>query len=374
MVVSSQELNTQLKEGKSLDEYDAPAPAKPQTLGGPGSQWRMQKLKRMQETAEEEGRPIEEVALERYGSVAAYEEAQEERRYLDERADRRASRGGDRGRGYQGGEGARSGGSGSGGERYMFNDPTAANSRASSRASSFRKPGAQDSGPSTPQPSGVRTPSYVSTPAAGAVNNRVDALRGNAPGRGTVTPNKPSTPIPSTFTPTIPNRKRALSPSSLNKLQAKALRAKMMGKPDAEQLEQEYEEEVQRSKSGGADEDGVKVEVVPTLDGHGRLYDVGTGRVEPSTGRQQVGNRKKKEVVRVLLSCIAPMLKIQQVETRDSKTGEMLRYNADDDSTTLGEMLRQERFGAGMADQKDLDAELAGAIMGDGKFQVITLY
>ena len=148
----------------------------------------------------------------------------------------------------------------------------------------------------------------------------------------------------------------------------------MMGKPDAEQLEQEYEEEVQRSKSGGADEDGVKVEVVPTLDGHGRLYDVGTGRVEPSTGRQQVGNRQKKEVVRELLSCIAPMLKIQQVETRDSKTGEMLRYNADDDSTTLGEMLRQERFGAGMADQKDLDAELAGAIMGDGKFQVITLY
>lgn len=58
------------------------------------------------------------------------------------------------------------------------------------------------------------------------------------------------------------------------------------------------------------------------------------------------------------------------VETRDPKTGEVLRLNADDDSTTLGEMLRQERFGGGMADQKDLDAELAGAIMGDGKFEV----
>jgi hypothetical protein len=33
-------------------------------------------------------------------------------------------------------------------------------------------------------------------------------------------------------------------------------------------------------------------------------------------------------------------------------------------------MLRQERFGAGMADQKDLDAQFAKAIMGDGKFQV----
>lgn len=33
-------------------------------------------------------------------------------------------------------------------------------------------------------------------------------------------------------------------------------------------------------------------------------------------------------------------------------------------------MLRQERFGAGMADQKDLDAQYARAIMGDGKFEV----
>lgn len=47
-----------------------------------------------------------------------------------------------------------------------------------------------------------------------------------------------------------------------------------------------------------------------------------------------------------------------------------MRYNADDDTMTLGEMLRQERFGAGMADQKDLDAQFAKAIIGDGKFQV----
>lgn len=34
-------------------------------------------------------------------------------------------------------------------------------------------------------------------------------------------------------------------------------------------------------------------------------------------------------------------------------------------------MLRQERMGAGMADQKDLDAQYARAVMGDGKFEVI---
>ena len=33
-------------------------------------------------------------------------------------------------------------------------------------------------------------------------------------------------------------------------------------------------------------------------------------------------------------------------------------------------MLRQEKFGAGMADQKDLDAQFARAVMTDGKFQV----
>jgi len=33
-------------------------------------------------------------------------------------------------------------------------------------------------------------------------------------------------------------------------------------------------------------------------------------------------------------------------------------------------MLRQERLGAGMVDQKDLDAQYARAVMGDGKFQV----
>jgi hypothetical protein len=41
---------------------------------------------------------------------------------------------------------------------------------------------------------------------------------------------------------------------------------------------------------------------------------------------------------------------------------------------TLGEMLRQEKFGAGVADQKDLDAQFAGAIMGDAKFEVSAGY
>jgi len=147
--------------------------------------------------------------------------------------------------------------------------------------------------------------------------------------------------------------KRPLSPSSLNRLQAKVLRAKLTGGPDAEKLEKEYEEEMRRANGISTDEDGVqtrtRVEVLPTLDARGRLYDVGLGKDD---GKALPGNRKKKE----------------KVETRDPKTGEIIRYNADDDTTTLGELLRQEKFGAGMADQKNLDMQFAQSIMTDGGF------
>jgi hypothetical protein len=48
----------------------------------------------------------------------------------------------------------------------------------------------------------------------------------------------------------------------------------------------------------------------------------------------------------------------------------LLRYNADDDEQSLGELVRQERFGAGSRDQKNIDAEMASAIARDGKFDV----
>ena len=59
----------------------------------------MMKLRRVYETAEEEGKSVEEVAVDRFGSLELFEEAKEERRILDEREGKRASRGGDRDRG-----------------------------------------------------------------------------------------------------------------------------------------------------------------------------------------------------------------------------------------------------------------------------------
>ncbi|KAJ8509116.1 hypothetical protein ONZ45_g8685 [Pleurotus djamor] len=329
LAISSRELNRELATGGEVDYENATPVKKAVTPGGPGSEWRMMRLRRVFETAEEEGLPIEQVAIDRFGSIEAFEEAKEERKVLDERAGKKA----DRGRGPASKDAPR-------GERgFLFNDVAASGS--SSRSSSFRRPGGrEDSAPSTP------------SPVPQMANKRLDSLR--RPSQVASPLAQSHTPIPSVMTPSQPSKGkgRALSPSSLNRLQAKVLRAKLMGSADAESLEKEYEAELHRAQ--GINEDGegnrTKVEVLPTLDGRGRLYDVGHGAAEEP---RQPGNRKKKE----------------KVETRDPKTGDIVRYNADDDTTTLGEMLRQEKFGAGMADQKNLNAQFARAIATDGGFQ-----
>jgi hypothetical protein len=74
-----------------------------------------------------------------------------------------------------------------------------------------------------------------------------------------------------------------------------------MGVADADALEREYEAESRKALNGGGEEDGVrrKVEVLPTLDGQGRLYDVGHGAEEEQP--RGPGNRKKTEKVRFSL-------------------------------------------------------------------------
>ena len=100
--------------------------------------------------------------------------------------------------------------------------------------------------------------------------------------------------------------------------------------------------------------------VLPTLDGRGRLYDLGAGAPSPdaAAGSDLPGNKKRRRGGGDKF-----------FESRDIKTGELLRYNADDDTTTLSELVRQERFGAGSKDQKSLDEELASRIGGDAGFK-----
>ncbi|CAZ84540.1 unnamed protein product [Tuber melanosporum] len=85
-VIHRNELNTQLKEGKSLDEYaDETEEEVTYTFGDAGSKWRMVKLKRCYEFAKEEGRDVESVALERYGNLKEFDEAREEEIELERR-------------------------------------------------------------------------------------------------------------------------------------------------------------------------------------------------------------------------------------------------------------------------------------------------
>ncbi|KAG9122924.1 hypothetical protein FRC07_000494 [Ceratobasidium sp. 392] len=325
----------------------------PPAPGAPGSQWRMLKLKRTYQEAEDENKPLEEIIRDRWDSWDHWEAALAERKWLDERS----GPAGSSSRTPQ-----RSTLAPGGGERYMFNTPTADLSRSSSRGS-FRRPGgAGDSAPPTPGATGANATSA-------AFKGRVDELKGapkpalggtaSPPTRPGLGSPKPSTPIPSVMAPTnLPSqdkgKKKKLSPSELNKLQAKALRAKLMGGADADALQAEYDAAVRGGGSDEDDEEETRVEVLPTMDGHGRLYDVGTGR--PGEGEVPLlpGNRRKKQ---------------DNFETRDPKTGELLRINADDDTQSLADLLRQEKLGGGASDQKNLDAALAGAIARDGKYE-----
>ena len=263
-----------------MDVDDAPPPAPSITPGGAGSSWRMMRLRRVYETAEEEGRSIEDVGVERFGNLDAFQQAVEERRILDERSGARPressapSKGNGRDAPTQVGR--------DGEKRIMFTE--IGGSGSSSRSSTtFRRPGAQASS------------SSASAPPKPPVNRQLDSLR--LPSTANSPLAQSPTPIPSVMTPpprpTAAGSARSLSPSSLNKLQAKVIRAKLMGDPNAEKLEKEYEEEAKRSQ--GIDDRGVrtKVEVLPTLDAQGRLYDVGMGRQDDDTARP--GNRKKKE-------------------------------------------------------------------------------
>lgn len=282
---SSRELNKAHWQQRDTQAVDVPSATTPAALvpGSAGSAWRMTKVRRTYEVAREEGRDLEEVALERYGSLDEWRGALEEERILGERSSRRSSGG------SSGPLGAATG------RRFVYHElsrddaPSAGSSRPPSRGS-FRKPGdtldrtmSPSSRPSTPVPN-VFTPPVVRTPRPAA-------------------PSTLSQPVPLPLSSTAAASRPPLTQSDLNKLQAKVLKAKLLGNPDAGAMEREYEGERVRTLAVGVPGVGGQgtAEVLPTLDGRGRLYDVGTG-TEDAVMREP-GQRKPKEKVSARL-CI----------------------------------------------------------------------
>ncbi|KAK4234824.1 CwfJ C-terminus 1-domain-containing protein-like protein [Achaetomium macrosporum] len=88
-VLHKRELNTRLGEAQDrVHEEGSRAPPVREvayTFGDEGSQWRMTKLKAVYTIAEQTGRPVDEVAEERYGSLREFDEAREEKMELDRR-------------------------------------------------------------------------------------------------------------------------------------------------------------------------------------------------------------------------------------------------------------------------------------------------
>lgn len=86
-VIHHRELNTGLEGASAASAFDADEGTKEvdYTFGDEGSQWRMTKLKAVYTTAEQSGRPFDEVAEERFGSLKAFDDAREEKTEMDRR-------------------------------------------------------------------------------------------------------------------------------------------------------------------------------------------------------------------------------------------------------------------------------------------------
>ncbi|KAL2430622.1 Pre-mRNA-splicing factor cwf19 [Exophiala dermatitidis] len=88
--IHDKELNHHLRDlqsGKTVDGLEAEPAAHEvdYTFGDAGSQWRMTRLKAVYRQAETEGRKVEDVALERYGSLREFDDAREEEIELERR-------------------------------------------------------------------------------------------------------------------------------------------------------------------------------------------------------------------------------------------------------------------------------------------------
>ncbi|KOS21912.1 Pre-mRNA-splicing factor cwf19 [Escovopsis weberi] len=88
--IHSRELNTahleDLNRGTApAASAEAPSRTVDYVFGDAGSAWRMTKLRAVYDTAEESGRPVEEVALQRFGSLEFFDDAREEREEMERR-------------------------------------------------------------------------------------------------------------------------------------------------------------------------------------------------------------------------------------------------------------------------------------------------
>lgn len=197
--IHSREINAvhlqELNDGKSLDDLELPAQHQVEyTFGDSGSQWRMTKLKGVLDTAEQTGKPVEEVAEERYGNLRDFDDAREEKIEVDRRKVY--------GKGYVGKEKP---------SGELFKERQLSH--------------------------GIHEGGQTSSASAAAIPLDLE--------QGAVMPNDASAP---------PSTSINLTQTELNRLKAKLMKAKLKKSPDVAKLEEEYNQAAAAFTSNGPQE------------------------------------------------------------------------------------------------------------------------
>ncbi|KAI9098696.1 CwfJ C-terminus 1-domain-containing protein-like protein [Phlyctochytrium arcticum] len=297
---AQRELNPDLRGEHDIREAASDAPAekeKDYEFGDNGSRWRMMKLRRVFEVADEEGRPIHEVAQERFGvkSSQAFDRACEEKDFLDQRRDSRTSR---------------NSRPGNDNNRYT---PTVR------RTAHFKSPESRDSETWQKPPIPPRIPESPS------MSRTSDIAKSLAIGMGEG------------------SAKSSVTQDDLNKLNARLLKAKLLGLPTVSQLEKDYAlMEAQFQTTGGADN-----VVLTKIDSQGRLQDIGTASDSP----RHDGPKRRKPTQ-------------PEADTHD-KEGNRICYAAKGDDLSIQELILQEKMGT----SNDFDASMAHQISSDNTFK-----
>ncbi|KAG1473468.1 hypothetical protein G6F56_000939 [Rhizopus delemar] len=280
-------------------------------FGDAGSNWRMMKLKRTKEQAEDENRSLWEVGVEKYGSEEKFQEALDEREYLDNR--KRPRRDDDRHSSKRDSHRRHDTDRKSddrGGRRYMFTN-------SDSHQKIFKRP---------------EPPKRALSPLPKESHSKHTHIQPTIP---------PIHAIPTIQqTPAI----SALTRDQLNKLNAKLVKARLMGMGNIEELEKQYNEELEKFEK--AQNSTGSIEVLPTFDNQGRLYDYALN--QKSQKPEDLKGKRKYE------------------GTHDKVTGERIKYGTADESLSLVEMVRQERGGGRGF---DMDMEFANRIVSDTTFE-----
>ncbi|KAJ3070879.1 hypothetical protein HDU98_006112 [Podochytrium sp. JEL0797] len=307
------------------------APLKPAAaivFGDAKSNWRMMRLRRLLESAEEEERELKDLALERWGSLDELNQLLEERAFLDNK---------------QGKKTASSSSASTGRldrvtEKYKsssdFKRPRVGDERVDEFGREKRSSSSRGGGGD--RALGAKDASVRPTSSAAAAASR--SLPSAATG-GIVRGGGGSS--------SASNDGPVLTMDELNKMNARILRNGLMGTEDPE-LVAKYNREKERYEHAVASGEGAgsknETVIVPTIDSRGRLQDIGSG---VDAHKVLPGNAKRKR---------------EDLKATHDESGQRIHYPGESETgSTIQDLLLQEKMGSGAG----YDQEMANRISRD---------